>query len=139
MTRSPNHLVKSSNYNFEAVALDKLWLWWLCPFLFLICCFDSGTGWRDCEKDHPGLNNWHLWWAYDSWPVQHGCWEDWWLSCWSGPLIILVSKFPFRASMFLLQLRLIDCYVLQRNLYTNIRCCGFLVLIKWVWCLRSEW
>lgn len=56
-------------------------------------------GLRRCyhQENWSGFDLWPLWRAADSRPVQHGCWEAWWLSRWSG---ILVWVMPCFCSFF---------------------------------------
>lgn len=46
-----------------------------------------GLWWCYYQENWPGFDLWRLWRATDSRPVQHGCWEAWRLSRWSGTLV----------------------------------------------------
>lgn len=52
-------------------------------FLFFL-----GSRWYYCQEDQPSIAHWNLWRAYDSWSMQHGCWEAWRLSHWTGSVVM---------------------------------------------------
>jgi len=55
-----------------------------CSFASLSRYAISGPWRRYHQEDNYGLDHWHIWWAYDSWSMQHDCREAWRLSTRSG-------------------------------------------------------
>lgn len=52
--------------------------------------FLKGFWWCHCEEDQSGTDNWRVWWASNSWSMQHDCGKARWLSNWTGPLVTWV-------------------------------------------------